>query len=42
MAYGEWNGHVIEIQGGGLAEICTLSAFLVRVACAVYTNCNHF
>jgi len=24
MAYGESNGHVTEIQDGGLAEICTV------------------
>jgi len=24
MAYGESNGHVIEIQDGGVAELCTL------------------
>jgi len=23
MTYGEWNGHVIEVQDGGLAEVCT-------------------
>ena len=29
MTYVESNGHVVEIQDGGLAEVCTLWAFLL-------------
>jgi len=36
MAYGESNGHVIESQDGGLAEVCTLWVF-----CLIYTKIGH-
>jgi len=36
MAYGESNGHVIEIQDGGLAEVYTLWVLLLVIIIIIF------